>query len=141
MAAIPLRIITLNEVQKHNKPTDLWMIIHDKVYDVTKFCHQHPGGVEVLIDCGGQDATEAFRDVGHSDYALTMLNPYILGEINNNKPSETKSFDDVKNNNKEEGTKMGLLLPRFSIYHINIFIIILLIICIIIIQLIKWGNL
>lgn len=28
---------TLAEVKGHNKKTDLWVIIHDKVYDVTKF--------------------------------------------------------------------------------------------------------
>lgn len=28
---------TLAEVKQHNTKTDLWVIIHDKVYDVTRF--------------------------------------------------------------------------------------------------------
>lgn len=31
---------TFAEVKEHNKPTDLWVVIHDKVYDVTKFLHE-----------------------------------------------------------------------------------------------------
>lgn len=29
--------ITLETVKQHNKPTDLWIIIENKVYDLTKF--------------------------------------------------------------------------------------------------------
>lgn len=28
---------TMAEVKEHNTATDLWTVIHDKVYDVTKF--------------------------------------------------------------------------------------------------------
>lgn len=28
---------TMAEVKEHNTSTDLWTVIHDKVYDVTKF--------------------------------------------------------------------------------------------------------
>lgn len=34
---------TFAEVKEHNKPTDLWVVIHDKVYDVTKFLHEVNG--------------------------------------------------------------------------------------------------
>lgn len=57
------------------------MVIHDKVYDVTKFVDEHPGGEEVLLDVGGQDATEAFEDVGHSDEAREMLEPLLVGAL------------------------------------------------------------
>ncbi|KAJ7494657.1 acyl-CoA dehydrogenase [Mycena galericulata] len=53
---------TLEEVSKHNKPGDLWIVIDAKVYDLSRFQNLHPGGVSVLIDeeVAGQDATEAF---------------------------------------------------------------------------------
>lgn len=38
-----------------------------------QFSLVHSGGEEVLLDVGGQDATEAFEDVGHSDEARTIL--------------------------------------------------------------------
>ena len=41
----------------------------------------HRGGEEVLLDVGGQDATEAFEDVGHSDEARTILDGLIKGNL------------------------------------------------------------
>ena len=31
---------TLEEVAKHKTPESLWLVIHDKVYDVTKFTEE-----------------------------------------------------------------------------------------------------
>lgn len=39
------------------------------------------GGEEVLLDVGGQDATEAFEDVGHSDEAREILAGLKIGTI------------------------------------------------------------
>lgn len=39
------------------------------------------GGEEVLLDVGGQDATEAFEDVGHSDEAREILNGLLVGNV------------------------------------------------------------
>ncbi|KII88385.1 hypothetical protein PLICRDRAFT_175981 [Plicaturopsis crispa FD-325 SS-3] len=50
------------EVAKHAKQGDLWVIIDAKVFDLSKFAGMHPGGLTVLTDpeIAGQDATEAF---------------------------------------------------------------------------------
>jgi cytochrome b5 len=39
------------------------------------------GGEEVLLDCAGQDATEAFEDVGHSDEAREILTGMLVGTL------------------------------------------------------------
>ena len=39
------------------------------------------GGEEVLLDVGGQDATEAFEDVGHSDEAREILSGLKIGDL------------------------------------------------------------
>ena len=41
------------DVAKHNTESDLWIIIHNKVYDVTKFAKFHPGGLPILLRFGG----------------------------------------------------------------------------------------
>lgn len=41
----------------------------------------HRGGEEVLLDVGGQDATEAFEDVGHSDEAREILDGLLVGTL------------------------------------------------------------
>ncbi|GAA5849943.1 hypothetical protein JCM9279_002469 [Rhodotorula babjevae] len=58
----------------------LLMLIHGKVYAITKFLDEHPGGDEVLFGEAGRDATEAFEDVGHSDEAREILDKYYVGE-------------------------------------------------------------
>ena len=60
--------IRLDQVLKHNSPTDLWLAINGKVYDVTKFQHEHPGGPEALQKWAGADASQGFgRIVDHED--------------------------------------------------------------------------
>ena len=44
---------TMAEVAKHNTDKDCWLAIHGKVYDVTKFLDEHPGGEEVMLDDAG----------------------------------------------------------------------------------------
>lgn len=39
------------------------------------------GGEEVLLDVAGQDATEAFEDVGHSDEAREILEGMKVGTV------------------------------------------------------------
>ena len=45
---------------------------------------QHPGGAYVMEDYLGFDATLAFRSVGHSTDALTMLDNYLIGILPRN---------------------------------------------------------
>jgi cytochrome b involved in lipid metabolism len=44
---------TLEEVSKHQSLDDCWIIIKNKVYNVTKFLGEHPGGEEVILDTAG----------------------------------------------------------------------------------------
>lgn len=81
MAEKPLREYSHQEVRAHGHADDLWMILYNKVYDVTAFTLDHPGGAEVLFDCAGVDATAAFEDVGHSQDAVDMLAPYLVGQL------------------------------------------------------------
>ncbi|KAK1293837.1 Cytochrome b5 isoform B [Acorus calamus] len=72
---------TLRDVSKHSTSEDCWLIINGKVYDVTKFLEDHPGGDDVLLSATGKDATDDFEDVGHSDSARAMMDEYYVGEI------------------------------------------------------------
>eukprot|EP00957_Ditylum_brightwellii_P011359 858893-Ditylum_brightwellii.AAC.1 len=48
---------TREEVARHNTPEDLWCIIDDRVYDLTRFAKLHPGGKAALVDVAGQVPT------------------------------------------------------------------------------------
>jgi cytochrome b involved in lipid metabolism len=74
-------LYSLAEVQKHKDREDCWVIIHDKVYDVTQFLEEHPGGDEVILSATAKDATDDFEDVGHSDGARQLMSKYVIGDI------------------------------------------------------------
>ncbi|KAK9289080.1 hypothetical protein L1049_017551 [Liquidambar formosana] len=85
------KVFTLDEVSEHNTPQDCWLVISGKVYDVSKFLEDHPGGDEVLLSATGKDATDDFEDVGHSSSARSMMDDYYVGEIDNSTiPTKTK---------------------------------------------------
>ncbi|MCO5589662.1 hypothetical protein L7F22_043630 [Adiantum nelumboides] len=73
--------ITMDEVNKHKSQGDLWLIVHGKVYDVSKFMDEHPGGDEVLLSEAGRDGSDAFEDVGHSDDARALLPGMLKGDL------------------------------------------------------------
>ncbi|KAH7838786.1 hypothetical protein Vadar_031184 [Vaccinium darrowii] len=75
------KVFTLAEVAEHNTPKDCWLVISDKVYNVTKFLEDHPGGDDVLLSATGKDATDDFEDVGHSTSARAMMDEFYVGDI------------------------------------------------------------
>jgi len=75
------KVYKLSEVAEHNTGDDMWMAIHNKVYDVTAFIEEHPGGMEVLVENAGLDATYTFEDVGHSLDARELLSQYYIGDL------------------------------------------------------------
>jgi len=91
--------LTRAEVKHHNSSKSTWVIIDDRVYDVTKFLDEHPGGEEVLLEQAGHDATEAFEDVGHSSDAREMRNQFLIGEL----VEEDRTSNKEKSDNKKKG--------------------------------------
>ena len=50
---MPSKIITLAECQDHMSDKDCWLVIEGKVYDVTPFLDEHPGGFDTLVSNSG----------------------------------------------------------------------------------------
>ncbi|KAM7212764.1 hypothetical protein V8F06_011853 [Rhypophila decipiens] len=75
------KTFTKADVLKHSKPDDLWIILHNKVYDATPYQEDHPGGALILRDVAGRDATTEFEDVGHSLEANDELKHLFLGDL------------------------------------------------------------
>ncbi|XP_023151299.1 cytochrome b5 [Amphiprion ocellaris] len=76
-----VKYFRLSEIEEQNSFKSTWIIVHHKVYDVTKFLEEHPGGEEVLREQAGGDATESFEDVGHSTDAREMASGMVIGEV------------------------------------------------------------
>ncbi|XP_034385190.1 cytochrome b5 isoform X2 [Cyclopterus lumpus] len=92
---------TLEEIRVHSMSSDSWLIIHDKVYDITSFLEEHPGGEEVLLEQAGSDATESFEDVGHSTDAREMLQQYYIGEVHMDDRKKEQAKDENEANSGE----------------------------------------
>uniref|UniRef100_A0A3Q7IC40 Cytochrome b5 heme-binding domain-containing protein n=1 Tax=Solanum lycopersicum TaxID=4081 RepID=A0A3Q7IC40_SOLLC len=54
------KYITAEELKKHNKRDDLWISVQGKIYNVTDWIKQHPGGDIPILNLAGQEATDAF---------------------------------------------------------------------------------
>lgn len=76
----------LSEIAKHNSKDDCWLLIENKVYNVSDFISSHPGGQSILQGCG-KEATELFstRPMGsgtpHSQNAVLRLQKYFIGNL------------------------------------------------------------
>ena len=75
-----MRMITIQEVMKHNKKTDAWIVINGKVADITEWIPKHPGG-DIIMKGVGKDATKLFNQIGHDEYAKKMLKKYQIGVL------------------------------------------------------------
>mmetsp|Transcript_74356 Transcript_74356/g.174528 ORF Transcript_74356/g.174528 Transcript_74356/m.174528 type:complete len:130 (+) Transcript_74356:8-397(+) len=85
------KTITKAELAKHDSQENCWIQIKGKVYDVSKFLADHPGGDAVLLEYAGQDATQAFDDIGHSGDAVQQLDDFLVGDVEGGYAAPAKS--------------------------------------------------
>lgn len=106
MSSAEPKDFTFEELSALSSPQNLHILIKGKVYAISKFLDEHPGGDEVLLGEAGKDATESFEDVGHSDEARSLMDQYCVGtcsegspkcsEIAKKTPQPTHSTDQPK---------------------------------------------
>ena len=75
------------------KGKPLWVMIHSKIYDVTRF--KHPGGRSLLInddDNQYDDKGIEFDSVNHSKEALEELGRMFIGELSDEVSKENKTI-------------------------------------------------
>lgn len=85
----PLPKYSFKEIAKHNKSDDCWIILGSKVYNVTSFLNDHPGGSEILMEHAGNNATDGFIEAGHvSNYSIIqMMKDFLIGVVSEEKTS------------------------------------------------------
>ncbi|CAO3600061.1 unnamed protein product [Absidia cylindrospora] len=76
------------------------LIIDNKIYDVTEFHHEHPGGSQVLLTHIGKDASDVFHAM-HPESAFETLANHYIGD---NLDSIRKGDDAVLPNKKKRFT-------------------------------------
>ncbi|XP_062090903.1 cytochrome B5-like protein [Humulus lupulus] len=74
------KVYSKAEISLHNKRTDCWIIIKDKVYDVTSYVEEHPGGDAILAHAG-DDSTEGFYGPQHATRVFDMIDDFYIGNL------------------------------------------------------------
>lgn len=80
------KVLNMAEVVKHNQINDCYMVINNKVYDVTNYSLSHPGGTRTIANSCGKEATNTYDTKGgnngaHSSYAGNLLDQYFVGNL------------------------------------------------------------
>ena len=78
------RILTAEDVEEHASPRSCWVTRDGKVYDVTEFLPDHPGGDDLILKYAGKDVGEIMKDStehDHSNSAYNMLDEFIIGRL------------------------------------------------------------
>ncbi|EER11527.1 Cytochrome b5, putative [Perkinsus marinus ATCC 50983] len=68
------RVVTALELRDHREKDNCWMAILGKVYDITEFLSEHPGGSAILLRNAGKDATKEFEKF-HSEDMIERVMP------------------------------------------------------------------
>lgn len=121
---------TVSDIEKHNTPSDCWVVFEDSVYDLTKYLSDHDRYLDIREWCG-KDMTEDFKSkagVGrdHRVSSYSLLEQYNIGKIEEEKvddiiPQGNKEIEEVdekiENESSEEVKKeakgYNMIIPFF----------------------------
>ncbi|KAJ5818794.1 hypothetical protein N7474_004385 [Penicillium riverlandense] len=84
---VPEKEFTMEEVAKHNKKDDLWIVVKGCVLDVTNWLDEHPGGANALFNFMGRDATEEFAMLHDDEVIPKYAGHIVIGRVKGQTPS------------------------------------------------------
>lgn len=97
------KVLSMDEIAKHNNASSCWLLIEGKVYDVTSYIYQHPGNADTIIPTCGTDATQAYNTKGrtsrpspHSQNAHELLKQFYIGDLGQIPVATTRQAADVQ---------------------------------------------
>lgn len=73
------KTFSLEEIATHNHKGSCWIIVEGKVYDVTDYIDEHPGG-DAILNNAGRDSTVGFKGPQHPPSVVDVLKLYYIGE-------------------------------------------------------------
>ena len=77
----PMTPYAPTEIARHASLDDLWVIIDDKVYDLTDYVDEHPGGAAAIAKHAGEDATAGFKGPQHPSRVFDIVEEYRVGVV------------------------------------------------------------
>jgi 4-hydroxysphinganine ceramide fatty acyl 2-hydroxylase len=89
-----LPTILSSDVASRNTAESCYVTRGAKVYDITSFLDDHPGGADLILDYGGKDVCEIMGDElshAHSEAAFEILEEHLIGFVANDAVLKTAS--------------------------------------------------
>jgi cytochrome-b5 reductase len=86
------RVFTREEVAKHNTVDDFFTIVGSRVYNMTHYVNEHPGGYDLLFRNAGKDSTKDFEAMFHSMKARNILEKYHVGDLDSSSAQSMTSL-------------------------------------------------
>jgi cytochrome b involved in lipid metabolism len=84
-SAIADKLMTMAEVARHASSEDCWMVIDNRVYDLTAYLPEHPSKPSIILPWCGKEASEAYKTKtkgrSHSSQADQDLANYAIGRV------------------------------------------------------------
>jgi hypothetical protein len=87
-------LYTRDEVAVHNTADDCWLIISGRVYDVTSWIADHPGGSRVVSAQAGLDVSQLFASFHDASVLETVAAPFLIGSITGKEEEEHRQGQD-----------------------------------------------
>merc|ERR1712157_19390 len=72
---------SMDDVGKHTTKTDCWVVLHNRVLNVTSFLSQHPGGELAILTFAGKDATAEFDMIHPPDVIEKYAPDAVIGHL------------------------------------------------------------
>ncbi|GBF64850.1 ceramide very long chain fatty acid hydroxylase [Trichophyton mentagrophytes] len=95
MPARTLPIFTAEEIKQHTSAKSCYVLRGPKVYDVTSFVDDHPGGGDLILDYAGKDVDEIMGDIvshHHSEAAYEILDECLVGFLEESQANGSKGL-------------------------------------------------
>ena len=83
---VPETEFSMEEVAKHNKKDDLWIVVKGVVLDVTNWLDEHPGGPQALFSHMGRDASEEFEMLHDDEVIPKYAAEIVIGRVKGQTP-------------------------------------------------------
>ncbi len=93
--------ISSDELKRNSTATSCYVTYGSRVYDVTPFLEDHPGGGDLILEYAGQDVQKIMGDElshTHSEAAYEVLEEYVIGYLDDCADSSDSSKANGKHN-------------------------------------------
>lgn len=112
------KVYSGKEVAEHNTRESCWIIVHGKVYDVTEFLPDHPGGAKIILKYAGKDATAEYDPIHPPDAIEKNLPPEKqLGSVNMDTVEKVEIVISDHDKERQERFKMRPALSEILNLH------------------------